>query len=199
MLSNDPKIIGCVTYTWCFRDNVFSEYELKKIIEYCAALEKQQGEIKTSDSKNQINNNIRISEISWVNPNFDSDWFFNRILNVVNELNKNFYGYELYGFNEMQYSEYNSSCLAKYDDHMDMFLGMPLDGAWTPRKLSVTLLLSDDFEGGEFEFYGHGNDQPQFKAGTLIVFPSFLIHKVKPVTKGIRHSLVAWCVGPKFK
>jgi PKHD-type hydroxylase len=74
-----------------------------------------------------------------------------------------------------------------------------------PRKLSLTLLLNDDnddFEGGEFQINNGKQETPitvdMFK-GRAVLFPSFMIHRVKPVTKGVRKSLVVWVLGPKFR
>ena len=76
------------------------------------------------------------------------------------------------------------------------------------RKLSMTLCLSDpeDYEGGDLEFAFHdqdGDKQPKIceeirPRGSLIIFPSFVWHRVKPVTKGIRHSLVCWSLGQPY-
>ena len=72
------------------------------------------------------------------------------------------------------------------------------------RKLSMTTLLSDSYEGGEFEFASYAKEKcnisiPEFsKVGSIVVFPSSMEHRVAPVTKGIRHSLVTWFVGPPF-
>ena len=68
------------------------------------------------------------------------------------------------------------------------------------RKLSMTIVLNSDFEGGEFEIYGLNDETkvPRLEKGSIIVFPSFMDHRVTPVTKGTRYSLVAWFVGPPF-
>ena len=70
------------------------------------------------------------------------------------------------------------------------------------RKLSMVILLNSDFEGGHFKIYSSNPkekiEQPNMSAGSIIVFPSFLFHKVTPVTKGTRYSLVSWFVGPPF-
>ena len=68
------------------------------------------------------------------------------------------------------------------------------------RKLSMTVVLNSDFEGGEFQIGGLQKDQqvPPLKEGSIIVFPSFIDHRIKPVTKGVRYSLVAWFLGPPF-
>ena len=65
------------------------------------------------------------------------------------------------------------------------------------RKLSMSIILNDDFEGGDFEI--HGEDIPELPKGSVIVFPSFMRHRVAPVTAGIRYSLVTWFLGPPFK
>jgi PKHD-type hydroxylase len=73
------------------------------------------------------------------------------------------------------------------------------------RKLSMAILLNDDYEGGKLQFCSYGNEgfnisTPEFyKAGSIIVFPSFMDHRVSKVTKGTRYSLVVWFVGPPFK
>jgi len=69
------------------------------------------------------------------------------------------------------------------------------------RKLSMSILLNDDYEGGGFEFATLNKIYtPDFdKLGSIMVFPSFMMHRVKPVTKGTRYSLVSWFLGPPFK
>ena len=79
------------------------------------------------------------------------------------------------------------------------------------RKLSVTVTLSDpkEYKGGEleFDFRQYDPDKPRkirtcteiLPKGSVVVFPSFVWHRVKPITKGIRHSLVLWSLGYPFK
>lgn len=68
------------------------------------------------------------------------------------------------------------------------------------RKLTILTFLNDDFEGGRlFLQIGHDKIYPPQSAGTVIVFPSFILHGVEPVTKGIRRSVVTWLVGPWFR
>ena len=67
------------------------------------------------------------------------------------------------------------------------------------RKLSMSIILNSNFEGGDFEMRDVNNRVPRLEEGSIIVFPSFIEHRVVPVTKGVRYSLVAWFVGPPFK
>ena len=68
------------------------------------------------------------------------------------------------------------------------------------RKLSLSLVLSDssDYEGGDLEIKG-ASEQPKIGQGSIIVFPSLIDHRVTPVIKGTRYSMVAWMNGPAFK
>lgn len=68
------------------------------------------------------------------------------------------------------------------------------------RKLTVLTFLNDDFEGGKFFLNATGTPYyPPQKKGTVLVFPSYMVHGVEPVTKGVRYSCVTWIVGPYFK
>ena len=66
------------------------------------------------------------------------------------------------------------------------------------RKLSMSIVLNDEYEGGDFEMSGLKEPLPRLEKGSIIVFPSFIDHRVTPVTKGTRYSLVTWFVGPPF-
>lgn len=84
-----------------------------------------------------------------------------------------------------------------YHAHVDTFM-FPEDQ--NCRKLTVLVFLNDDFEGGKlFLQNGHEKIYPPQEAGTCLVFPSFMLHGVEPVTKGIRRSVVTWLLGPWFK
>jgi PKHD-type hydroxylase len=74
-------------------------------------------------------------------------------------------------------------------------------GAMSQRKLSLTLQLSppEAYEGGGLEFFGAGELSVSRLQGTLIAFPSFLHHRVTPITRGKRESLVMWWHGPAFR
>mgnify|MGYP003142644414 CR=1 FL=1 len=117
--------------------------------------------------------------------------------------------YDLDYFQPIQFAEYKDGGF--FDWHQD---SSGLDLSNEVRKLSLTLVLSDpdSFEGGEFQFYS--GDRPvesmgkitakQLKndirsQGTVIVFDSRDWHRVTPVTKGVRHALVCWTVGPNFR
>jgi PKHD-type hydroxylase len=147
----------------------------------------------------------RISRTRFVSPTDEFQWIFDRINNVVSHMNDRHYGFDLYGFDHLQLTEYHGNDGGKYEWHMDTMLGDVPDNIIHMRKLSAVLLLSEpgvDFEGGEFQINYGEEKYPmelEFKKGRMIIFPSFLIHRVTPVTRGIRRSMVTWIEGPKFR
>ena len=111
--------------------------------------------------------------------------------------NNNHFGFEGMRLTEYaQFTHYRTGGF--YDWHMDN----DILGKHQPpvRKMSMTLLLSDPstFEGGELEIMSKGKTA-KLKQGQAIFFASWLQHRVKPVTKGERKSLVMWFGGPSFK
>jgi predicted 2-oxoglutarate/Fe(II)-dependent dioxygenase YbiX len=97
--------------------------------------------------------------------------------------------------NQCDYLKYDVD--GHYYPHIDTFMNPEEKNC---RKLTVLMFLNDDFEGGRlFIQIGHEKIYPPQKAGTCLVFPSFMLHGVEPVTKGIRRTIVTWIVGPWFK
>jgi len=111
--------------------------------------------------------------------------------------NLNHFGFENMKITEpAQFTEYPKGGF--YDWHMDL----DINGTHEPpvRKISMTILLSDPstFKGGNLEFM-EKNKVPELKQGQAIFFASFIRHRVAPVTKGMRRSLVMWFGGTPFK
>jgi predicted 2-oxoglutarate/Fe(II)-dependent dioxygenase YbiX len=102
----------------------------------------------------------------------------------------------------IQFTEYHESVQGHYDWHNDVLWG---DGTPVHRKLSMVIQLSDpsEYEGANLElkpFYLNAPNETMLKQqGTIIVFPSIVEHRVTPIIKGTRYSLVAWMEGPKWR
>jgi predicted 2-oxoglutarate/Fe(II)-dependent dioxygenase YbiX len=97
--------------------------------------------------------------------------------------------------NQCDYLKYDID--GHYHAHVDIFIN---PNSAVCRKLTILVFLNDDFEGGKlFLQNGHKKIYPPQKAGTCLVFPSFILHGVEPVIKGVRRSIVTWLVGPWFK
>jgi PKHD-type hydroxylase len=204
MITINPRTNAFVTYPYVYWDNWLTNTELEKIENYCQNSELIDGDIYQG-SELVNTKNIRDSKINFFHPNSENQWFFEKLLHISEKINSQFYNYELYGFDFFQYTVYNSFG-SKYDFHLDMLLGDSIPaGSEIPRKLSFILFLSDpaEYQGGDFEI--KINDvhddivKPEQIKGRIIAFPSFMLHRVTPVTAGIRKSIVFWAVGPKFK
>ena len=173
---------------YAYSDNFLSDEECEDIINIGKSKQLQKG----TTGNNNINKS-RNSNISWLCPN-DNFQLYKKLTDTITNLNKRFFGFELYGISEgLQFTNYVAPS-GKYDSHVDRCYETQI------RKLSVVILLSDNFEGGDFELIS--GDEPiklEMKKGKLFVFPSFVLHRVKPITKGERNSLVAWVTGPNFK
>lgn len=110
-------------------------------------------------------------------------------------INSEQYQFDITRANQVEFLKYDID--GHYHAHIDTFLNPDHQEC---RKLTVLLFLNDDFEGGKlFIQNGHEKMYPPQDPGTVVIFPSFLMHGVEPVTAGIRRSLVTWMVGPWFK
>ena len=179
-------------------DNVFSKEECEKIIK----IGKKQGlkEAKVGESENihigNIDKTKRNSKITWIIPSNETHWVFEKITNISKELNNRYFNFDIFGAIEgLQFTSYKAPG-GNYGKHVDNAYGI------TIRKLSITIQLSepDKYEGGELCLYN--TEKPiilQKKQGQIIMFPSYVLHEVKPVTKGERISLVVWLTGKQFK
>ena len=151
----------------------------------------------------------RDSNIVWMNDR----WIYKEIQPYVNQANTNAHWNFNWDWSEScQFTKYKPG--QYYDWHCDSWEGEYKEKGPTQgkiRKLSVTVSLSDekDYDGGELEF-DFRNTDPHKKRnvrvckdilpkGSLVVFPSFVWHRVKPVTKGVRYSLVIWNLGYPFQ
>lgn len=109
--------------------------------------------------------------------------------------NKQAWKFEVNAQNQTDFLRYTSQ--GHYRTHMDTFL---LPSAQECRKLTVLMFLNEDFEGGRLYLQlGDNRIYPPQSAGSLLVFPSFILHGVEPVTSGVRRSVVTWLSGPWFK
>ena len=173
---------------WMFAENYFTNDECKKIIKYGNSLKKENAE--TTDEKYNKENNIRKGKVAWINYNENSAWIFDKLSHAIKILNEKCFKFDIYGIESLQFAEYNAPN-DHFKEHIDRHIGTPV------LKLSLSIQLSDpqDYEGGELEliFVDEAIKMPKAQ-GTLIAFPSYTLHKVTPITKGKRYSVVAWAL-----
>jgi PKHD-type hydroxylase len=176
---------------YSFSTNVFSKEECEKII-------KISKESKLFKGTTLRKSNIRNSNITWLYPGDNMEWVFDKATNVILNLNEKFFKFDLTGIMEgFQFTEYKSPS-GKHGKHVDRITGMQI------RKLSIVIQLTNpnEYEGGELKLYDGIDEEAVImnkEQGTLIAFPSYVMHQVTPLTKGKRNSLVTWVTGNPFK
>jgi PKHD-type hydroxylase len=181
---------------WKWEASVDATFCDAVIEEYFNKVEKINGAVNKEDNSCNIDLNIRKTTIAWAD---DKAPIFNTMYQYIADANLNGgWDYDISGLTPVQIAEYVEGCY--YDWHSDM--DNPCEEGYQ-RKLSCSVQLSDPdtYEGGDLLLENAQGQQfiaPRQK-GSVIVFPSFLKHKVSPITKGIRYSAVGWMRGPAFK
>jgi PKHD-type hydroxylase len=182
-------------------DVVFTSEEIDRIIAQGKQLQADEAIVNTTDgTSGTVRPSSRTCRIGWFYPNEENQWLFDRIIDIIIGINDTHFGFDLNNFEPLQFASYDSSRKEFYGKHMDCTFGVAHKTA--SRKLSITVQLcsEDEYEGGNLKLYQSTDSitAPKRK-GQLVVFPSFIMHEVTPVTKGTRYSLVTWVHGPKFK
>jgi len=179
---------------WVWWEGAFTEQELNWL--QSKAKHAEQNAQVGGNSGSGVNPNIRRSQVSWIINEPDTKWIFEKIANVVSQMNANHFRFDLTGFGEpLQLTNYDQSENGMYGWHQDY-------GGGVSRKLSVTVQLTDpsEYEGGNLQIMTSGQPQNVRKQrGLIALFPSYVLHQVTPVTQGSRQSLVVWISGPAFK
>ena len=181
--------------TW--RD-VFTRDEIKAIIDYAEGIRLVDASVGTRRDKAPID--IRVSKTAWISQTPEISWLYDRLAWVARQINGQFYKFDLYGFFEdLQFTVYEGDEEGHYTWHTD---AGPNDNGSPPRKLSLVVQLTDptEYEGGTLEVMTSKDPTAVDKEfGLVAAFPSYVLHRVTPVTKGTRRTLVVWVTGPSFK
>lgn len=142
-------------------------------------------------------NPIRKSSIKWIHHDEYSAWLYDKMVDLAMNANNELWDFNLHSvLDSIQYTEYYNDG-GHYDWHVDIG-----PGSINHRKISITVQLSDpeEYEGGDFELWTGGEFKTLPKSkGDVIIFPSFLMHRITPITKGTRKSLVLWIGGGSYK
>ena len=189
-----PASFGIGDHPFTTWDNAFTEEEVEKIIAYCDTVPKE----KALLDGGRVDDDYRRSQVAWIGQSAETAWFFDRMAWIARQINGQFYRFDIYGFCEdMQYTMYDEENSGCYEWHIDSGTN-----ASTPRKLSLVLQLTDpdEYEGGDLQLMRHKDvDVVSKKKGLVAAFPSYTLHRVTPLTKGHRKTIVVWVGGPQFR
>ena len=137
--------------------------------------------------------NVRSCSVCWL----ENAWLHGLLWKYVQEANLGGFDINVDPRAEMQLVEYSAIDQGHYGWHHDVQWN---GTSGLDRKLSITVQLSDpeDYCGGDFEFEEISTNADFRSKGTVLIFPSFLRHRIHPVTTGSRRALVAWFFGPRW-
>jgi PKHD-type hydroxylase len=163
----------------------------KQLDEITAIALRQTAEDATIFSSAESMQGIRSCTVRWL----QNEWIQSLLWPYIEEANQSSFHVAVDRRSEIQFTEYTAERGAHYGWHHDVQWN---GQSGLDRKLSITVQLSDprDYEGGDFEFDEVKTNADFRSKGTVLVFPSYLRHRIHPVTAGARHALVAWFFGP---
>tara|TARA_Y100000991_G_scaffold182394_1_gene145554 strand:+ start:551 stop:1117 length:567 start_codon:yes stop_codon:yes gene_type:complete len=186
-------------YGEAYRIVEFNETILGKIESMLANMDLQIRQSKLYQEKLSEENPKRVSNQAWINEISFCKYF----LGLGMKINETcLWNFDIKGIEPIQYGIYGKG--GKYDWHADQHK-KPIKGL--VRKISMTLFMSDpeEYEGGEFDLelrspdFNSRFDTFKLKKGAAIFFKSDAYHRVRPVSSGVRKSIVAWYNGPSFR
>jgi PKHD-type hydroxylase len=185
----------CQNYYW-FKEG-FTKEELNLIYEGVSNLPFKTATI-IGENEQTTPTEIRSSSIKWIPKTNEWMWVYKKLMDLSIEANK-IWGFDLISIDEdIQYTEYYDHNDGHYDWHQDIG-----PGSASLRKVSITVQLSDseEYEGGDLQIWSGGqNIQNAARgAGVVVIFPSYMMHRVTKVTKGTRRSFVLWVGGSHYK
>ena len=175
---------------------LFTPEQCQMIIDCGRRQPPQKAQVGINKPGGGVDTNKRVTTISWI-PFKEMEPMYNQINSFIQQTNLNHFGFDDIQITEQaQFTEYPVGGF--YDWHMDSDVNMAPEPPI--RKISMTCLLSHEsqFEGGDLEITAPGKFA-KLKQGHAVMFASFLNHRVAPVTRGVRQSLVMWFGGKPFR
>ena len=194
MIITEPKWKSWIVET---KEPLFTPEQCRQVIECGQRQKPQKAQVGMGQSPGGgLDTKKRTTTISWL-PFDEMKEMYAQVDTFIQKANRNHFGFEdVHVTEQAQFTEYPEGGF--YDWHMDTDVNMQHEPP--VRKISMTLLLSPEnqFEGGELEISSPGKSV-KLTQGHAIIFASFLSHRVVPITRGVRQSLVMWFGGTPFK
>lgn len=178
---------------WILVHNVFNDDTIAGIIDSCESTGFSKGVIR----KNEILPDLRDNGVAFLDRGAQHH-VYDSVRSCSDRVNRKMFGYDLFDMEDIQVSRYKEQ--QHYTWHADNIFMRGYEAM--QRKLSFVVMLSDpsDYQDGDFEFQDVPSPtKTKLTKGSMLLFPSYLIHRVKPVTSGLRYSMVGWLLGPRFR
>tara|TARA_R110000796_G_scaffold3222_12_gene12417 strand:+ start:1306 stop:1896 length:591 start_codon:yes stop_codon:yes gene_type:complete len=173
--------------------HAFNSKEVESILKICDNLKR---EVVTIDDGTSTDN-VRRTEVGMLPSSSETNWIYDRLMDLSSRTNKDMnWNFDLDDiYEDIQYSIY-------HDNGGHYQWSSDIGDGYSHRKLSVTLQLSipEEYEGGQIEYnIGSTILEAPSEVGTLIIHPSYLLHRTTPIVSGVKRTLVLWISGNPFK
>jgi PKHD-type hydroxylase len=186
---------------WCYFKGYLDPAACQQIIDQGRLMPAKGATLGVAGSDHS-DDQYRRSEIRFLYNNHQWSWLYDVLWKTCLQANQEFFNVHITKLDYIQMAEYDSQYMGEYRDHHDVFWinGDPV----YHRKLTCVVQLSDPstYQGGDLELIDTSifpDAQELRQQGTIIFFPSFFMHRARPVTEGVRYSLAAWFDGPKWR
>lgn len=191
--TGSPILMEGGSVTW---RGLFAPARLDALERHCDGLPLEQAQLTGKGKAG-----IRSTQVAWVHRNAETEDLYLRMEAVVLRLNADLFHFNLSGLTIMQYAVYRQEEDGYFDWHNDYgrYRGDP---GQEPRKITMSLQLSDgtSYDGCDLEVRAaHPVDVAPRERGVLMAFRANALHRVTPITRGLRKSLVIWAAGPEFR
>lgn len=192
-MAETPILMEGGSVTW---RGLFTPAQLDDLARYCDTLPPEPARLTGSGT-----DGIRTTDVAWVHRNAQTEDLYLRMEATVLRLNADLFHFNLTGLTTMQYAVYRHEEAGYFDWHSDYgrYRGDP---GQEPRKITLSLQMSDgaSYEGCDLEVRAaHPIDVAARERGTLMAFRANALHRVTPITRGVRKALVVWAIGPEFR
>lgn len=195
LLTNFPEPINTMSYYYSI-EPIFAYFDCDDIVKLGNQLQLDYQKI----TPNTIDKTLFNTKVNYFlyDHSTEVNYFYEKIRQEVIKANNSLWLFNLYDFGEpLKFMEYSADYTGFVKTHADL----SNIGVTRFRKLTIIVQLSDeeDYDGGDLVVQNYEVMHVMSKKrGTIIIFPSFLLHRVDPVTRGIRNSLVTFAYGPPF-
>ena len=190
--ARSPVLMEGGTVMW---PGPFERRALDTLEQYCDGLPLAPAEL------NRGSHDIRVTQVAWVHRVAETEALYRQMEAIVLRLNTDLFHFDLSGLTAMQYAVYRENEGGYFDWHNDYGRARN-DPGQEPRKITLSLQLSDGatYDGCDLEIRAaHPVDVAPRERGALVAFRATALHRVTPITRGVRKCLVAWAAGPEFR
>ena len=178
-----------------YKENFLSDKECDGLVESLDTEELTDATVVGDYDNHPVNKNVR----KVLNIDFHDENLFKRLNGAIQVANTQYFNYNIKSIDTLRFLKYGIG--GTYNWHLDMGRNET-----SLRKLTAIIQLSNDtdYEGGDFEFGITDKDGKDLikgnrSKGSLLIFPAFLSHRVTPITKGKRYSIITWMEGDAFR